>query len=84
MKGRNYDFQQTNPDIRRGRCIAPSADVSALGACSDTLMKQSKSIIAHILLDVNGVTFGYDRVPLLYDVQLHVRTGEMVGLLWPN
>jgi iron complex transport system ATP-binding protein len=47
-------------------------------------MKQSKSIIAHILLDVNGVTFGYDRVPLLYDVQLHVRTGEMVGLLGPN
>jgi iron complex transport system ATP-binding protein len=47
-------------------------------------MKRSKSIIAHILLDVKGVTFGYDRVPLLYDVQLHVRTGEMVGLLGPN
>lgn len=37
-----------------------------------------------VLLDVNGVTFGYERVPLLYDVQLQVRQEEMVGLLGPN
>ena len=37
-----------------------------------------------ILLEINGVTFGYASVPLLYDVHLEVRTGEMVGLLGPN
>jgi len=37
-----------------------------------------------ILLNVNSVTFGYERVPLLYDVQLQVHKGEMVGLLGPN
>jgi iron complex transport system ATP-binding protein len=47
-------------------------------------MNQLKSIIAPILLEINGVTFGYDRVPFLYDVHLQVRSGEMVGLLGPN
>ena len=37
-----------------------------------------------ILLNVDGVTFGYGRQPLLYDVHLQVRAGEMVGLLGPN
>src|SRR5438270_2116169 len=37
-----------------------------------------------ILLEVNGVSFGYERLPLFYDVHLQVRTGEMVGLLGPN
>ncbi|HXX76947.1 MAG TPA: ABC transporter ATP-binding protein, partial [Ktedonobacteraceae bacterium] len=37
-----------------------------------------------ILLEVNGVTFGYERQPLLYDMHLQVRNGEMVGLLGPN
>ncbi|MGZ6387529.1 MAG: ATP-binding cassette domain-containing protein, partial [Ktedonobacteraceae bacterium] len=41
-------------------------------------------LVAPILLEVSGVTFGYERVPLLYDVQLQVRRGEMVGLLGPN
>ncbi len=41
-------------------------------------------LIAPIVLEVNGVTFGYERAPLLYDVQLQVRQGEMVGLLGPN
>ncbi|MGZ3611217.1 MAG: ABC transporter ATP-binding protein [Ktedonobacteraceae bacterium] len=41
-------------------------------------------LVAPILLEVNGVTFGYERAPLLYDVQLQVRQGEMVGLLGPN
>jgi len=41
-------------------------------------------LIAPLLLEVNGVTFGYERVPLLYDVQLMVCQGEMVGLLGPN
>lgn len=36
------------------------------------------------LLDIQGVTFGYGHQPLLYDVQLEVRSGEMVGLLGPN
>jgi iron complex transport system ATP-binding protein len=36
------------------------------------------------LLEINGVTFGYERMPLLYDVHLQVHTGEMVGLLGPN
>ncbi len=36
------------------------------------------------LLEVRGVTFGYGRQPLFYDVHLQVRAGEMVGLLGPN
>ncbi len=40
--------------------------------------------VSPILLGINGVTFGYERVPLLYDVQLQVHKGEMVGLLGPN
>src|SRR5437763_8200568 len=40
--------------------------------------------VTPILLEVNGVTFGYERAPLLYDVQLLVHKGEMVGLLGPN
>lgn len=36
------------------------------------------------LLDIQGITFGYHRQPLLYDVHLQVRAGEMVGLLGPN
>src|SRR6266700_2289141 len=47
-------------------------------------MNHSNTIIPSILLDVKGVTFGYENVPLLYDVHLEVRTGEMVGLLGPN
>ena len=39
---------------------------------------------APILLGVKGVTFGYEREPLLYDVHMQVREGEMVGLLGPN
>jgi iron complex transport system ATP-binding protein len=46
--------------------------------------KQKKSIIMSTLLQVNGVTFGYERLPLFYDVHLQVQTGEMVGLLGPN
>jgi iron complex transport system ATP-binding protein len=40
--------------------------------------------IAPVLLEVKGVTFGYEREPLLYDVHVQVRKGEMVGLLGPN
>ena len=36
------------------------------------------------LLDIRGITFGYARRPLLYDVHLTVQKGEMVGLLGPN
>src|SRR6516162_976814 len=41
-------------------------------------------LITPVLLEVNGVTFGYEREPLLYDVHMRVREGEMVGLLGPN
>ena len=37
-----------------------------------------------ILLNVDEVTFGFDRQPLLYDLHLQVHAGEMVGLLGPN
>jgi len=36
------------------------------------------------LLDVESITFGYGREPLLYDVAMNVKRGEMVGLLGPN
>ena len=47
-------------------------------------MNQLNTIIAPILLKMIGITFGYENVPLLYDVHLEVRTGEMIGLLGPN
>jgi iron complex transport system ATP-binding protein len=37
-----------------------------------------------ILLDVDGITFGYAKQPLLYAVHLQVRAGAMLGLLGPN
>src|SRR6266849_6274964 len=36
------------------------------------------------LIETHGVTFGYGRQPLLYDVHVQVHAGEMVGLLGPN
>src|SRR5712692_4308093 len=36
------------------------------------------------LIETHGVTFGYGRQPLLYDVHVQVNAGEMVGLLGPN
>ncbi|HEX6477277.1 MAG TPA: ABC transporter ATP-binding protein [Ktedonobacteraceae bacterium] len=36
------------------------------------------------LLQIEGITFGYDRQPLLYDIHMQVHEGEMVGLLGPN
>ncbi len=36
------------------------------------------------LLDIQSITFGYHRQPLLYGMHLQVRPGEMVGLLGPN
>lgn len=45
---------------------------------------ESTNFVGPILLEMNGVTFGYERLPLFYDVHLQVRTGEMVGLLGPN
>ena len=36
------------------------------------------------ILNVDGITFGYGKQPLLYDVHLQVRAGEMLGLLGPN
>ena len=37
-----------------------------------------------MLLKVDGVTFGYGKQALLYDIHMQVRAGEMVGLLGPN
>ena len=36
------------------------------------------------LLEVESITFGYGREPLLYEVSMQVQSGEMVGLLGPN
>ncbi len=36
------------------------------------------------LIEAQGVTFGYGRQPLLYDVHVQVQAAEMVGLLGPN
>jgi hypothetical protein len=42
----DYTDQQTNPVFRRGRFIAPSADLSALGAFPAIPMKKLICIIA--------------------------------------
>ena len=47
-------------------------------------MVDEGSNVPEVLLAVDGVTFGYERQPLLYDVHVQVRKGEMVGLLGPN
>ena len=49
-----------------------------------TMETRSNTSIIQPMLVVDGVTFGYGREPLLYDVHLQVRAGEMVGLLGPN
>jgi branched-chain amino acid transport system ATP-binding protein len=36
------------------------------------------------LLEIAGLTVSYGRVPALHGVDLHVRTGEIVGLVGPN
>lgn len=36
------------------------------------------------LLQVDGISFGYNSQPLLYDMHMRVGTGEMIGLLGPN
>ncbi|HET8851191.1 MAG TPA: ABC transporter ATP-binding protein [Ktedonobacteraceae bacterium] len=36
------------------------------------------------MIEAQGVTFGYGRQPLLYDVHVQVQAAEMVGLLGPN
>lgn len=36
------------------------------------------------LLDVNGLSAGYDGVPVVRDLSLNVRAGEVVALLGPN
>ena len=36
------------------------------------------------LLQIDGITFGYDRQPLLYNIHIQVQEGEMIGLLGPN
>ncbi len=36
------------------------------------------------LLEIDGISFGYDSQPLLYDIHARVNAGEMVGLLGPN
>jgi hypothetical protein len=41
----DYELSRNNPTICRGRFIAPIADLSALGGCSDTQMNVLKLII---------------------------------------
>ncbi len=49
------------------------------------MVKTSRAVSADVpLLEARGVTFGYSRQPLLYDVSLRVAAGEMIGLLGPN
>ncbi|HEU5227828.1 MAG TPA: ABC transporter ATP-binding protein [Ktedonobacteraceae bacterium] len=36
------------------------------------------------VLQLRNATFGYRRQPLLYDISLSIKAGEMVGLLGPN
>jgi len=36
------------------------------------------------LLELRSITFGYQHLPLLYDVSLSIQEGELVGLLGPN
>jgi hypothetical protein len=43
--GPNYAYEQTAPDTRRGRFIAPSADLSALYGCPHISIIPSMYII---------------------------------------
>jgi hypothetical protein len=44
--GADYAHERNNPDICRGRLIAPTADLSAFDGWSDIRMKYSICIIA--------------------------------------
>jgi len=48
------------------------------------MVKQQRAGRDEFLLEVQNLTFGYGDKPLLYDVSLQVRKGEMIGLLGPN
>src|SRR6266516_43119 len=56
---------------RSAQCIAPKSGPNNISG-------------EPILLNVDGIAFGYGRQPLLYGVHLQVRAGEMLGLLGPN
>ena len=36
------------------------------------------------ILEARGVTFAYDREPVVNDVSLAVARGEMIGIIGPN
>ncbi|GCE24698.1 ABC transporter [Dictyobacter alpinus] len=50
-------------------------------------MVESKKLVAvrpEPILEMQGISFGYKRQDLLYDVSVSVAPGEMIGLLGPN
>lgn len=37
-----------------------------------------------VVLDVRGLTYGYERVPVLRDINLHVHAGDFLAIIGPN
>jgi len=40
--------------------------------------------VTPVLLQAKGLTAGYGKMPILHDVSLEVRGGEMVSVIGPN
>jgi iron complex transport system ATP-binding protein len=53
-------------------------------SCPSPIYRPLGKTLHNTLLKIEGLTFGYARQPLLYDIHMQVHTGEMVGLLGPN
>src|SRR5262249_55872794 len=68
---------------RGGLHRAPASDGRLPALSAHPLYLRAAAVTA-ALLRAEGLTAGYGKVPILHDVTLEVRAGEMVSVIGPN